>query len=72
MDSGEEAGGFVTRMRKQNQLIMGIGHKIRTLQNPDMRVKIIKDYAKEHFPKVNGDTPYNPYNPYNPPYITPI
>jgi ATP citrate (pro-S)-lyase len=51
VDAGEDAGTFVTRMRKQNQLIMGIGHKIRTLDNPDMRVKIIRDYAKEHFPK---------------------
>lgn len=49
-DSGEEAGQFVNRMRKQNKLIMGIGHKIRTLQNPDMRVKLVKDYAKAHFP----------------------
>ena len=29
-------------MRRQNQLIMGIGHRIKSLQNPDMRVSIIK------------------------------
>jgi ATP citrate (pro-S)-lyase len=30
---------------------MGIGHRIRTIQNPDMRVKLIKEYALEHFPR---------------------
>ena len=49
VDDGEEAGAFVNSMRKKNILIMGIGHKIRTLQNPDMRVQIVKDYAKKHF-----------------------
>lgn len=29
-------------MRRKNQLIMGIGHRIKSLQNPDMRVCIIK------------------------------
>ena len=49
VDSGEEPAAFVARMGKQKKLIMGIGHRIRTLQNPDMRVKLIKDYAKENF-----------------------
>lgn len=50
VDNGQDAAGFVNTMKKKNQLIMGIGHRVRTLQNPDMRVKIIKDYAKKHFP----------------------
>ena len=33
----------------QNELIMGIGHRIKSLSNPDMRVTIIKEYAKKHF-----------------------
>ncbi|KAF9165694.1 citrate synthase [Actinomortierella ambigua] len=41
---------FVTSMRKQNKLILGIGHKIKSRTNPDLRVEIIKAYAKEHFP----------------------
>ena len=28
---------------------MGIGHRIKSLTNPDKRCEIIKDYAKEHF-----------------------
>ncbi|KAF9336584.1 citrate synthase [Podila minutissima] len=41
---------FVTSMRKQNKLILGIGHKIKSRTNPDLRVEIIKNYAKAHFP----------------------
>lgn len=51
VDENISANAFVSSMRKKNILIMGIGHKIRTLQNPDMRVKVVKDYAKQHFPK---------------------
>ena len=51
VDSGQTPENFVKEMRKKNQLIMGIGHKIRTIDNPDMRVKIVKDYALAHFPK---------------------
>lgn len=36
-------------MKKENKLIMGIGHRIKSLANPDMRVEIIKGYAKKHF-----------------------
>lgn len=50
VDDKIDAATFVNSMRKKNQLIMGIGHKIRTLQNPDMRVKLVREYAKAHFP----------------------
>jgi len=49
VDDGVTPADFVVSMRKQNKLIMGIGHKIRTLQNPDMRVQLVKEYAKKHF-----------------------
>jgi ATP citrate (pro-S)-lyase len=48
-DAGLEAEQFVKDMRKQNKLIMGIGHRIKSLANPDKRVEIIKNYALEHF-----------------------
>ena len=51
VDEGTDAVTFVSSMRKKNLLIMGIGHKIRTLQNPDMRVKLVKEYAQKHFPR---------------------
>ena len=51
VDAGQDAATFVTTMRKKNKLIMGIGHKIRTLQNPDMRVALVMEYAKKNFPR---------------------
>eukprot|EP00755_Sulcionema_specki_P004182 Sspe_Gene.391::Locus_139_Transcript_1_1_Confidence_1.000_Length_3527::g.391::m.391/K01648/ACLY; ATP citrate (pro-S)-lyase len=49
-DSGMTPEEFVSTMRKKNKLIMGIGHKIKSIHNPDMRVTIVKEYAKQHFP----------------------
>lgn len=40
---------FVDSMRKQNTLILGIGHKIKSRTNPDLRVELIKEYAKRNF-----------------------
>ena len=37
-------------MRKRNKLILGIGHRIKSRTNPDLRVVIIKDFVKKHFP----------------------
>lgn len=51
VDEGKDASTFVSDMRKKNKLIMGIGHKIRTVDNPDMRVTLVKDFAKKHFPR---------------------
>jgi ATP citrate (pro-S)-lyase len=48
-DAGEDAEDFVKNMRKLNKLIMGIGHRIKSLSNPDKRVEIIKEYALENF-----------------------
>merc|ERR1712151_1431159 len=48
-DSGVSPKDFVDNMKKGNQLIMGIGHRIKSLANPDMRVEIIKGYAKNNF-----------------------
>ncbi|KAI9291672.1 ATP-citrate synthase [Neoconidiobolus thromboides FSU 785] len=49
-DQGLSAREFVSSMRKQNKLIMGIGHRIKSRNNPDLRVEIVKRFAKEHFP----------------------
>ena len=50
-DSGIPPAQWVKEMRLKNELIMGIGHKIKSLANPDMRVEIIKNYAIAHFPQ---------------------
>lgn len=41
---------FVNQMRKEGKLIMGIGHRVKSINNPDMRVVILRDYAKKNFP----------------------
>jgi ATP citrate (pro-S)-lyase len=48
-DAVLDAEQFVKDMRKKNILIMGIGHRIKSLTNPDKRVEIIKKYALENF-----------------------
>ena len=50
-DSGVSPVDFVNNAKKQNALIPGIGHRIKSLENPDKRVSIIKEYALQHFPK---------------------
>ncbi|HNW36874.1 MAG TPA: citrate/2-methylcitrate synthase, partial [Candidatus Ozemobacteraceae bacterium] len=41
---------FVELMKKKNEKIQGIGHLIKSLKNPDMRVVLLKKFAKENFP----------------------
>jgi ATP citrate (pro-S)-lyase len=41
---------FIHRMKCDNTLIMGIGHKVKTVENPDMRVKLLKEYVENNFP----------------------
>ena len=42
---------FVAEMRKNNKLIMGIGHRVKSIENPDARVKIIKEFVRDKFPR---------------------
>jgi ATP-citrate lyase alpha-subunit len=42
---------FLGYMKKQGVPIPGIGHRIKSLKNPDLRVKGLMDYAAKHFPK---------------------
>jgi len=53
LDKGMSAKEFVNDMRRQSKLIMGIGHRVKSLHNPDMRVTIIKTFAKEYFPRTD-------------------
>ncbi len=41
---------FISYMKKQGIPIPGIGHRIKSLKNPDLRVKGLMDFAKENFP----------------------
>ncbi|KAI8907967.1 citrate synthase-like protein [Gorgonomyces haynaldii] len=49
-DKGLTPQEFVSSMRKKNQLILGIGHKIKSRTNPDLRVSIVKDFVMANFP----------------------
>ncbi|XP_023804962.1 ATP-citrate synthase isoform X2 [Oryzias latipes] len=49
-DSGMLPMDFVNKMKKDGKLIMGIGHRVKSINNPDMRVQILKDFVKQHFP----------------------
>ncbi|CAJ1403459.1 unnamed protein product [Effrenium voratum] len=41
---------FVEKCKADKTVIMGIGHRVKSLDNPDARVVLIKEYAKKHFP----------------------
>ncbi|EPR62005.1 putative ATP-citrate lyase [Toxoplasma gondii RUB] len=49
--SGMAPAEFVSEMKKQNRLVMGIGHRIKSVHNPDMRVQLLKTFCKSNFPQ---------------------
>jgi ATP citrate (pro-S)-lyase len=48
-DAGTAPKVFVNDCKKNNILIMGIGHRIKSKANPDMRVELVKNYALANF-----------------------
>merc|ERR1712100_389385 len=48
-DAGTPPKQFVNDCKKNNVLIMGIGHRIKSKTNPDMRVELVKEYALKNF-----------------------
>ncbi|KAJ8964231.1 hypothetical protein NQ314_005060 [Rhamnusium bicolor] len=49
-DKGMHPAEFVNHMRNKGQLIMGIGHRVKSINNPDQRVKIVKEFVIANFP----------------------
>ncbi|KAF5396745.1 ATP citrate lyase, partial [Paragonimus heterotremus] len=49
-DAGLTPAEFVTNERKASRLIMGIGHRVKSITNPDMRVKLLSEFVRQHFP----------------------
>ncbi|XP_060533463.1 ATP-citrate synthase isoform X2 [Cylas formicarius] len=49
-DTGMHPAEFVNHMRNKGELIMGIGHRVKSINNPDKRVEIIKEYVLANFP----------------------
>lgn len=52
-DKGKEPDEMVSEMKAMNILIPGIGHRIKSVRNPDKRVGMLKQYARENFPKTD-------------------
>ena len=52
-DSGLIPMEFVNKTRKEGKLIMGIGHRVKSINNPDKRVTLVKQFALENFPKAS-------------------
>jgi len=50
-DRGLTPAQFIEDMKKKGINIQGIGHLVKSINNPDMRVTIIKEYAKKTFKK---------------------
>lgn len=53
VSQGKTPKVFVEEMKAKNVLIPGIGHRIKSVQNPDARVTALKAYAKKHFPSTS-------------------
>jgi len=49
-DNGLNPAEFLGHMKKEGIPIPGIGHRIKSLKNPDLRVEGLKKFAKEFFP----------------------
>lgn len=52
-DAGLSPKAFVDKMKKENTLIMGIGHRVKSISNPDKRVVILKEFILKNFPKTD-------------------
>ena len=52
-DSGKTPQQFVNDMKVKGVNIQGIGHRVKSINNPDMRVTIISKYAKKNFKKTS-------------------
>jgi ATP citrate (pro-S)-lyase len=48
-DSGKTPQEFIDSMKTKGSNIQGIGHLIKSIHNPDMRVTLVKEYAKKYF-----------------------
>jgi ATP citrate (pro-S)-lyase len=49
VDAGMTPKEFVDAMKEKGVNIQGIGHLVKSIHNPDLRVSITKGYAKKHF-----------------------
>lgn len=48
---GLAPGQFVEEMKKKGKNIQGIGHRVKSLQRPDRRVSLLKEWAVNNLPR---------------------
>ena len=51
LERGLTPGQFVDEMKAKNVNIPGIGHRVKSVQNPDMRVKLLVEWAYANLPR---------------------
>jgi len=51
LERGLTPGQFVDEMKAKNINIPGIGHRVKSVQNPDMRVKLLEEWAYANLPR---------------------
>jgi hypothetical protein len=51
LDRGLTPEAFVNEMKVKSINIQGIGHRIKSVTNPDLRVSLLKSYVTKNFPK---------------------
>ena len=49
-DNGMSPAEFIAYMKREGKPISGIGHRIKSVRNPDLRVSGLKKFAAENFP----------------------
>ncbi|XP_046975417.1 ATP-citrate synthase isoform X2 [Vanessa cardui] len=49
-DRGQHPQEFVNEKRAKGELIMGIGHRVKSINNPDSRVRELKAYVTSRWP----------------------
>lgn len=52
-ESGLTPEQFVNEMKRKGINIPGIGHRIKSVKNPDMRVQLLIDYARRNFARTD-------------------
>lgn len=52
-DARKEPALFIEEMKKKGIPIPGIGHRVKSLRNPDKRVELLKSFARERFPSTH-------------------
>lgn len=48
-DTSLSPEAFVADLKRRGERIMGIGHRVKSVHNPDRRVLLLQAYAREHF-----------------------